>query len=218
MSPESALRRAVVETGRRMVALGLTAATDGNITVRLDARRLLATPTGCSKGGLKPADLVVTDMEGRPLSGRRRPSSELGMHLGIYRARPDAGAVIHAHPPVATGFACAGAALDEPLVSEVVMGLGTVPLAPYATTGTPAMVSALAGLIGKHDAILLANHGVVVVAADLQQALWKLETVEQFAKVTLVTRLLGRKTLLGPDEVARLQKAGREYFEGLKKA
>ena len=216
MRSEARLRRAIVRTGRVLVERGLVVATDGNISARLDGGLFLATPSGRSKGSLGPSDLVVVAADGRKVRGRRRPSSELGMHLAVYARRPDAEAVIHAHPPVATGFACAGLALEEPLISEVVMGLGKVPLAPYATTGTPAMAEALSGLIGSHDAALLANHGVVVLGSDLEQAFWKLETVEQFARVTLVTRLLGRRVLLPRDEIGRLRKAGEAYFRALK--
>ena len=195
-----------------MVERGLVVATDGNLSARLDGGQVLSTPTGVSKGELRESDLVVTDLEGRKVRGHRKPSSELGLHLAVYRARPGAGSVIHAPPPVATGFACAGLALDEALISETVMGLGCVPLAPYATTGTPELARAVSALVGEHDALLLANHGAVVLGADLQQAFWKLEMVEQLARVSLVARLLGRRNLLGTSEVEKLLQARAAYF------
>ncbi len=211
---EASLRAELVKAGRLMVERGLVVATDGNLSARLAGGTFLCTPTAASKGELSPRDLVVVDGNGRKVRGARAPSSEIGLHLALYRARPDARAVIHAHPPVATGFACAGLSLEEPLVSEVVMGLGSVPLAPYATTGTPALGKALARIAREHDAALLANHGVVVLGASVQQAFWKVETLEQLARVTLTTRLLGRRKLLPAAEVARLKKAGRAYFAG----
>ena len=146
------------------------------------------------------------------MRGFRKPTTELDTHLAVYRARPDVEAVVHAHPPVATGFACAGVALEEPLVSEAVLGLGPVPLAPYATTGTPEMVSVLEPFLKKYDAVLLANHGVVVMGGTLQQAFWRLETVEQLAKVSLTARLLGKKNILGDAEVKKLLEARDRYF------
>lgn len=212
MRIEALLRRDIVETGRKMVARGLVAATDGNLSARLDGGLVLATPSGFSKGELRESDLVVTDLEGRLERGHRKPTSELGMHLAVYRARPDVEAVVHAHPPVATGFACAGVGLEEPLVSEAVLALGPVPLAPYATTGTPAMISALEPFLKAHQAVLLSNHGVVAMGGDLRQAFWRLETVEQLAKVSLSTRLLGKKNVLGEAEVKKLLEARERYF------
>ena len=137
------------------------AATDGNISVRLDSERILTTPTAFSKGMMTPDDLVITDMQGKRLSGSRQASSELGMHLLIYRRRPDVHAVCHAHPPIATGYAAAGIPLNKAIVSEVVLSLGCIPVAPYATPGTPELTDALEPLVQHFDALLMANHGVV---------------------------------------------------------
>ncbi len=156
-------RMAIVEYGHRLHALGFVAATDGNLSVRLDDKRLLVTPTCMSKGMLRPADLVIVDMEGNRLAGKRRVSSEIGMHLMIYRMRPDVRGIVHAHPPTATGFAASGFDLNRPLVCEVVVGLGSIPLARYGTPGTPELTDALEPLIPDHDAILMANHGVVTL-------------------------------------------------------
>jgi L-fuculose-phosphate aldolase len=171
----------------------------------------MVTPTGFSKGALQPEDMVVVDMQGRKVSGSHNPSSEIGMHLTIYQMRADVGAVVHAHPCTATGFASAGIALDEPLCSEIVVTLGTVPLAPYATTGTAELSRSLAPFIQDHEAILMANHGVVTYGADLQQAYMRMEAVEHYAKIVLVARQLGRTRLLNSCEIERLSQARSRY-------
>src|SRR6266567_2792300 len=151
---EPQLRHDLTEYGRMLHAQGFVAATDGNLSVRLDRERVLITPTGFSKGMMEPEDMVVVDLHGKKLSGFYNPSSEIVMHLTIYRMRPDVGAVVHAHPCTATGFASAGIALDQPLCSEIVITLGAVPLAPYATTGTMELSESLEPFIPYHDAIL----------------------------------------------------------------
>jgi len=151
------------------------------------------------------------DLDGRKLEGTTNPSSESGMHLTIYRMRPDVGAVVHAHPCTATGFASAGIALNEPLCSEIVMTLGSVPLAPYATTGSPQLSEVLKPFIPDYNAILMANHGVVSYGDDLSQAYLRMEAVEHFAKIVLTARQLGCATPLVAAEVARLNKLRMSY-------
>lgn len=214
MKTENELRQDIVEAGRRLYASGLIAGGDGNISVRLPDGTLLTTPSGKSKGFLKPHDLVITDMDGRPVKGENgRPSSEIQMHLLFYRLRPDVAAVVHAHPPTATGYAAAGETLDKPLIAEAVLTLGKLALAPYGTPGTPEVAQGLAGLVPTHDAILMANHGAVTAGPDLDQALYKMETVEHFAKISLVTRLLGKEKAISEANVKRLEDARREMAE-----
>jgi L-fuculose-phosphate aldolase len=196
---------------------GYVAATDGNLSVRLDKRRILSTPTAVSKGMMRPSHMVIVDLEGRRLEGRRNVSSEIAMHLLIYRLRPDVQAVVHAHPPTATGFAAAGMALNKPLVCEVVIGLGSIPLAEYGTPGTPELGHSLEPLIPQYDAILMSNHGVVTYGGDLQQAYMKMETVEHFAQIALVTHLLGRQQPLTDQELQKLIVA-RSKYQGTKSA
>ena len=191
---------------------GFIAACDGNLSVRLDNSRVLVTPTGMSKGMMRPLDLAVVDLAGRKLKGRREVTSEIGMHLLIYRLRPDVHAIVHAHPRTATGFAAAGIALDQPLVCEVVIGLGQIPLAPYGTPGTPELAAALKPLVPQYDAILMANHGVVTYGSNLQSAYMKMETVEHFAQIALVSHLLGRQQLLGEAELKKLVVARNKYL------
>ncbi len=136
---------------------------------------MLATPTGMSKFLMKPADMVIVDLEGRLLAGTRKVTSELSMHLAIYEMREDVAAVIHSHPPIATGFACAGRGLEEVLCQEAVMALGAVPLATYATTGTGEVAASLAPYVRGHEAILMANHGAVTYGSDLLEAFLRME-------------------------------------------
>jgi L-fuculose-phosphate aldolase len=211
MSSESTLRADIVEVGRRMYARGYTASNDGNISVRLGADRLLMTPKSVCKGFMTPNMMCITDLEGRKLQGDRDPSSEMLMHLEVYRQRPDAQAVVHAHPPTATGFAVAGIPLDRAVLAEVLTTLGSIPIAEYATPSTRELPEAVRKYIKAHDGMLLANHGALTVGADLYGAYYKMETIEHFAKISLVARLLGRENLLSREEVMRLQELRGSY-------
>ena len=211
MASDRRYRAAIVEYGRLLHASGFVAATDGNLSVRLDDERILVTPTCISKGRMLASDLVVVDQAGKRLSGKRRVSSEMEMHLLIYRLRPDVNGIVHAHPPTATGFAASGLGLSSPLVCEVVVGLGSIPLARYGTPGTPELTDALEPLIPGHDAILMANHGVVTYGSSLESAFMKMETAEHFAKIALVTHMLGQAQPLGEKEVEKLHKVRMRY-------
>ena len=217
MPSERQYRREIVLFGRALHERGHVAAMDGNLSVRLDEQRILATPTSMCKGMMQPSDLVIVDIEGRRLAGRRDVSSEIAMHLLIYKRRPDVRGIVHAHPPTATGFAAAGMALNQPLVCEVVIGLGSIPLAKYGTPGTPELTDALEPLIPQYDAILMSNHGVVTYGADLHHAYMKMETVEHFAQIALVTHLLGRQQPLGSQDLEKLMLA-RSKYQGSKSA
>lgn len=208
---EEQYRRDVCAIGSWIHARNYVAATDGNISVRLDASRILISPSAVSKGMMSPEDLVIVDPEGRLIAGSRKPSSELAMHLLVYRLRPDIHAVCHAHPPTATGYAAAGLPLNKAIASEVVLALGYIPVAPYATPGTPELTRVLEPLVPHHDALLLANHGVVTYGPDLLTAFFRLETVEHFAQVSLVTEILGKQALLTGRDVERLVAARARY-------
>jgi len=213
MSREREYRREIVSFGRMLHQRGYVAAMDGNLSVRLDEERILATPTAMSKGALRAADMVIVDPEGRLIAGRHHVSSEIAMHLLIYKLRPDVRGIVHAHPPTATGFAAAGMALNQPLVCEVVIGLGSIPLARYGTPGTPELCESLESLIPQYDAILMSNHGVVTYADTLHHAYMKMETVEHFAQIALVTHCLGRQQPLGEQDLEKLLLA-RSKYEG----
>jgi L-fuculose-phosphate aldolase len=211
MSSESRLRADIVEVGRRMYARGYTASNDGNISVRLGADRLLMTPKSVCKGFMTPDMMCVTDLEGKKLQGDRDPSSEMLMHLEVYRQRADVQAVVHAHPPIATGFAVAGIPLDRAVLAEVLTTLGSVPIAAYATPSTGELPEAVRRYIKAHDGMLLANHGALTVGGDLFAAYFKMETIEHFAHISLVARLLGRENLIAREEVVRLQQLRGSY-------
>ena len=202
---EQTLREQIVEIGRRLYARGYTASNDGNISVRLDERRLLMTPKSVCKGFMSADMMCITDLDGRKLAGERDPSSEMQMHLEVYRQRADARAVVHAHPPIATGFAVAGIPLDRAVLAEVITTLGSVPIAEYATPSTKELPEAVRKYVKAHDGMLLANHGALALGADLFAAYYKMETIEHFAKISLVARLLGGERLLSRQEVDRLQ-------------
>ena len=211
LKSEDENRRDLCAVGRWIHQRGFVAATDGNISVRLEPRRVLTSPTAISKGMMTPDDLVITDLDGKKISGRRNASSELAMHLLIYRRRPDVHAVCHAHPPTATGYAAAGLPLNKALVSEVVLSLGCIPVARYGTPGTPELSEALEPLVQNFDAILMANHGVVTCGPDLLTAFFRMETTEHFAHVSLVTELLGKQVLLSGGDVEKLLAARARY-------
>jgi L-fuculose-phosphate aldolase len=208
---ESSLRADIVEVGRRMYARGYTASNDGNISVRLGAERLLMTPKSVCKGFMTPDMMCITDLEGRKLQGDRDPSSEMLMHLEVYRQRPDVQAVVHAHPPIATGFAVAGIPLNRAVLAEVLTTLGSIPIAEYATPSTKELPEAVRKYVKAHDGMLLANHGALTLGADLFSAYYKMETIEHFAKISLVARLLGNENLLAREEVERLQELRGTY-------
>jgi L-fuculose-phosphate aldolase len=165
------------------------------------------TPTNVSKGFMSPDMMVITDLDGKLLAGApgRKPSSETLMHLVAYRHRPDVGAVVHAHPPLSTGFAVAGIPLDRAVLAEVVTTLGSIPIADYGTPSTRELAEAVEPFVKVHDGLLLANHGALALGKDLFAAYYKMETIEHFARISLVARMLGRENLLSREEVTRLQ-------------
>jgi len=205
MKAEAQARADIVEVGRRLWERGFVASNDGNISVRLDETRLITTPKSVSKGFMTPDMMVITDLDGKKIAGEREPSSELKMHLEVYRNRPDARAVVHAHPPTATGFAVAGIALDRAVLAEVITTLGSIPIAEYATPSTEELPAAVRRYVKAHDGLLLANHGALALAGDVMSAYYRMETIEHFAKISLVARTLGRENILSRDEVDRLQ-------------
>jgi L-fuculose-phosphate aldolase len=194
-----------------LYARAYTASNDGNISVRIAADRLLMTPKSVCKGFMTPDMMCVTDLNGKKIAGDRDPSSEALMHLEVYRQRPDVNAVVHAHPPIATGFAVAGIPLDRAVLAEVLTTLGSIPLAEYATPSTSELPEAIRKYIKAHDGMLLANHGALTVGTDLFSAYYKMETIEHFAHISLVARMLGRENLISREEVMRLQELRGTY-------
>lgn len=203
MSDETILRQSICEIGRRMYDKGFVAANDGNISLRMADGTILTTPTGVSKGYMTPESMVRVDLAGRVLSAGR-PSSELLMHLFVYRERPEVHAVVHAHPIHATGFATAGIALDACVAAEIIATLGSIPLAAYGTPSTHELPETLRPHIHHSDAFLLANHGVVAVGKTLMEAYDRLERVEHYAHIVLIARQLGGERQLPHEEVQKL--------------
>ena len=208
---EQTIKRDLIRVCHLMYERSYVVSSDGNVSVRLEDGRILATPTMTCKGRMTEDLIAVTDLEGRALNDRRA-SSELAMHLLIYRERPDVKAVCHAHPPHGTAFAVAGLAIDQPILSEVILTLGCVPLASYGTPSTDELTQQMQPLVKHHNALLMANHGAVAYGADLWQAWDRLETLEHTAKISILSRVLGGSQNLSPDAIEKLinvrEKAG----------
>jgi L-fuculose-phosphate aldolase len=211
LKTEREYRQDIVEIGRIVWQKGWIAANDGNITIRLDENRVLCTPTGVCKGMMHPDDLIICDMKGNKISGTKEGTSEIAMHLTIYNIRPDIKSVLHAHPPVATGYAAAGRSLNLALLPEVVIGLGCVPLAGYGLPGTPELTDPMLPFIPKYDALLMSNHGAVCYGEDVYKAFFKMETTEHFARISLVAELLGGANVLPRGEVDKLLESRTRY-------
>ncbi len=194
---------AIVEVCRMLSANRLVVATDGNVSARLPSGKILITRSGINKGIVSETDLVEVGIDGT--GGQQRPTTEIRMHLSVYKSRKDVHAVVHAHPPFATAFAVAGISLDRPVLPEVTVGLGSIPLAAYATPSTDEVADSLAPFVERHDAILLANHGVITFGPDVLDAYFKMEKVEHFAEVMYRARLLGGVRELSDDDLARLR-------------
>ncbi len=201
---QSALRQQIIKCCRRLDQLGFVAATDGNVSVKLDGSRILITPSMLSKGEIEKSQLLICSPDGKVLAGKGEPSSEIKMHLYVYRMRPDIKAIVHAHPPAATGFAAAGRALTDPVLPEVILTVGPVPLAKYATPSTDEVPKSIAPYIKKHNAILLANHGVLTLGKDVAEALHRMERVEHLARIMLTAGQLGGAKKMNKNQIKKL--------------
>lgn len=211
MTRERQLRERIVSVCRHYYQKGFGAAADGNVSARLDEDRILITPTARPKGFLQPEDLVVTDLAGRPLSPGK-PSSEVLIHLEVYRARPEIGGVVHAHPPVAVAYTVAGRPFPDRIMPEAVVVLGPVAVVPYATPGTADLPVSMRPFLA-HDVMLLERHGSVTLGRDVEEAYARLETLEHTAKVAWAADTLGgarplSEAQLIPLRVLRDQAAG----------
>lgn len=200
------LREQICDICHKMWQLGWVAANDGNVSVKLPDGTFLATPTGMSKSFITPEKLVHIDQDGQVLDAPAglKPSSEIKMHLRCYKEREDVGAVLHAHPPVATGYAVANKPLDEYSMIETVIALGSIPVTPYGTPSTYEVPDRIAPYLGDHDALLLQNHGALTVGADLITAYYRMETLELFAKISLNAYLLGGAKEISRENIDRL--------------
>jgi L-fuculose-phosphate aldolase len=202
--------KAIALVCRRLYERGLVAGPDGNVSVCLPDDTILVTPAGMSKVDVQPSDLVIVDRAGRVLEGDRPPSTEIALHLRAYNRRSDVRAVVHAHPPIATGFSVAGESFDVPVLPEVILQMGSVPLVPYVTPGTDALADSCEPYIDRCDAFLLANHGATTLGATLGVAHQRMESLEHAARILLAARTLGRVNALSARDVAALRRPREE--------
>lgn len=219
---EYEMKQQICEVGHLIWQLGFVAANDGNISMKVDDNTFLTTPTGTSKRILTPEMIIKMNADNEVIECPEgyRPSSEFKMHLRCYKERSDIGAVVHAHPPTATGFAIAHIPLDDYTMPEAIIFLGSVPIAPYGTPGSQEVPDSVAPFLAEHDTILLMNHGALTVGKDLTQAYYRMETLEHFAKVSLVARQLGGAKELPRekiDECCEIAKAFPIRHPGYKK-
>ena len=213
MTNEWELKKLIVELGKRIWTRGYVASNDGNITVMLNDNELLTTPTGVSKGFMTTDMIIKCDKTGKVISGnsKYRPSSEVKMHLEVYKERPDIKSVVHAHPPYATSFAVAGIPLDKCVLPEAIIVIGAVPIAPYGLPSTMEIPDKIRPYIKNSDAILLENHGALTLGSDLLNAYHKMETLEHTANIVWKAIQLGNLGVLSLDERDRLMTL-REKF------
>jgi len=200
----TALRSQLTQFCHRLYERDLVGSTEGNASVKIDLQRILITPSGSSLGYIEPDDLVIISMDGRQLSGEKKPSSEYRLHLGVYQHRWDIGAICHAHPVAATACGVAGIALDQPILAEIISAFGIVPLVEYGTPGTPEVFEKMVDLVERYDAYLLKNHGAVTLGATLEEAFNKMEMVERCARVTIAANLLGSTNELPAEMILKL--------------
>ncbi len=196
-----------------MWQLGWVAASDGNVSARLDDGNIIVTPTGISKSFITPEKLVIITKDGEIVEAADgyRPSSEVKMHLRCYAEREDVGAVVHAHPPGATAFAVANLPMDRYSMIETIVTLGSVPLTPYATPSTDEVPDAVSPYLQEHDAMLLANHGALAIGKDVLTAYYRMETLELWAKISINARILGGEKELSREDIDRLCKMRQGY-------
>ena len=198
------IKQDIIEVGRRLYEKGYVVSNDGNISSRISEDRIVITPSGLCKGTLSLEDLCICDMDGNKVSGLLRPSSEVVMHIFLYRERPDIQAVVHAHPPTATGFSVAGIPLTDCVLPEVIIGVGSIPIAKYGTPGGADISEPIRQYVKDYDAYLLENHGATTVGTGVMNAYFKMETMEHFARILLVARQLGGVNVLDAEQVDKL--------------
>lgn len=208
------LARSLVECCKKLAAAGLIAGQDGNVTVRSGKGRLMVTPSGLLKADITTDDIVEVDLAGGKLRGHRKPTSELDMHLRVFRLRQDVNAIVHAHPPTATGFGVAGEAFEACILPETIFQVGWVPLVPYGAPGTAQLGDRIEPYIPRHDALLLANHGAITFGRDLEEALIRMESLEHTAKILFTARQLGKVTPLTAEDVKRIEHMKKEGCSG----
>jgi len=210
---EVQLRKKIVEVSKRLYDKGLVAGAGGNVTAKIPgSQEVLVTPSGLCKGHLKVSDILKVDFEGNLIEGVLEPTSETPMHTAIYKVRSDVNAIVHAHPPVSTGFACARVPLDCPIFPDMIAMVGDAATVEYATPTTKELAEKVAECAKGYDALLLTNHGTITLGASLEQAYQRTEILEDFAKILLVSTLLGGPKPLSPDEVKKIRGLKAEKY------
>ncbi len=205
------IKESICDIGRRIYMNHFVAANDGNISVKVSDNEFYCTPTGVSKGFMTPDMIIKVDSEGNKIEGNLNPSSEIKMHLRVYKERPDVKSVVHAHPPVATAFAVANIPLDDYILPEAILFLGPVPICDYGTPSTMEIPDSLAPYLQTNDAFLLKNHGALTVGNSLIKAYFNMESLEYYAKITLLTRLIGKKEEIPSDQLDKLVKLRKNF-------
>ncbi|MGM0366992.1 MAG: class II aldolase/adducin family protein [Actinomycetota bacterium] len=208
---ESEYRKDIIEVCKRIYQKGWVAANDGNVSVKLGDNLVLCTPTGMSKGYLTTDQLVKVDLNGNKIEGELEPSSEVKMHIDVYKNRSDINSVVHAHPPTATGFAVAGEALDQCVIPEVIISLGSVPLAKFGTPSTQEIPDNIRGYLPKHNVFLLENHGALSIGPDVYKAYYRMESLELFAKIYLTAKQIGQVNVLSEENVERMVQLRQDW-------
>ena len=213
MLDELSIKQQICDIGKRIYDKGMVAANDGNISVKLNDNEFLCTPTGVSKGFMTPEYICKVDADGKVIEANPgfKPSSEIKMHMRVYKERPDVNAVVHAHPMYATGFAIAGIPLTQPIMPEAVISLGAVPIAEYGTPSTEEIPDAVSKYLQSYDAVLLENHGALSFSDSLVNAYHKMESVEFYAKLLYISKQLGGPKELSESQVQRLYEIRRQF-------
>ncbi|WP_429150849.1 class II aldolase/adducin family protein [Anaerotaenia torta] len=213
MKSEYEIKKEICEIGKRIYNRGMVASNDGNISVKIGENEFLCTPTGVSKGFMTPEYICKVDRDGRVIQANPgfKPSSEIKMHMRVYKERPDVVSVVHAHPMYATGFAIAGIPLTQPIMPEAVITLGCVPIAEYGTPSTDEIPDAVSKYLPYYDAVLLENHGALTYGDSLLNAYHKMESVEFYAQLLYIAKQLGGPKELSEEQVQRLYEIRRQF-------
>jgi L-fuculose-phosphate aldolase len=213
MVNEYEIKKQLIDIGKRIYNNGFVAANDGNFSVKISENEFLCTPTGISKGFMTPDMICKVDKEGNVIqaNGGYKPSSEIKMHMRVYKLRPDVNSVVHAHPPYATAFAIAGIPLTQPILPEAVLSLGCVPIAEYGMPSTMEIPDAVEKYLQHYDAVLLENHGALSWSVDLTQAYYKMESLEYYAKLLFLSKQLGGPKELSENQVQKLYELRKKF-------
>ncbi len=201
---ESQYRNDIIEICKRVYRNGWVASNDGNISIKIGPDSVLCTPTGMSKGYLTTDQLVKVDMNGNKLEGELEASSEVKIHLDVFKNKPGINSAVHAHPPYSTAFAVAGLPLDQCIIPEIIVSLGSIPLTEYGTPSTQEIPNSIRKYLKDHNAFLMENHGAFTIGGDVYQAYYRMESMELFAKISLLAKTLGNVNNISEENVRKI--------------